>query len=92
VQLGRDVRHYKRVVMREEGCHDAVILAAKLSGVGYSVAVKRGLQLQGGAASIFRNLRHEWLAIRGEGDFEGAELIVDPHFREQFAIPHPTQQ
>lgn len=39
-----------------------------------------------------RNLRHEFLAVRGSGDYEGVEFLVEPRFREQFAIPQPTQQ
>ncbi len=80
---------YKRVVIREEECDDSVILASKLIGIGYTVSVKRGL---GASSSIFHNLKHEFLCVRGDGDYDGVEYIVDPDFQEQFQIPHPTQQ
>lgn len=28
--------------------------------------------------------------IRGSGDYEGLEFVVEPNFREQFEITHPT--
>ena len=38
-----------------------------------------------------RNLRHEFLTVRGRGvGEEAAEFIVEPRFREHFYIPHPT--
>jgi uncharacterized protein (TIGR01615 family) len=41
--------------------------------------------------SVFRALRHEFLVVRGEGSYDGAEFIVDPHFSEHFAVSHePT--
>lgn len=56
--------------------------------VGYHVTVRTAI---GGGPSCFRNLRHEFLTVlSNEGDFKDSTLIVDPLFREQFAIPQPT--
>ena len=82
-QLLRDVRTF----LHEEREPDVVLLATKLSSVGYSVAVRTAL---GGGAACFRNLRNEFLAVRGRGDYEGVEFLVEPRFRDHFLIPHPT--
>jgi uncharacterized protein (TIGR01615 family) len=59
-----------------------------LAQVGYHVTVRTAI---GGGPSCFRNLRHEFLTVlSNEGDFKDSTLIVDPLFREQFAIPQPT--
>jgi uncharacterized protein (TIGR01615 family) len=56
--------------------------------VGYHVTVRTAL---GGGPSCFRNLRHEFLTVlANEGEFKDSTLIVDPLFREQFAIPQPS--
>lgn len=88
-KLLRDVRHFKRAVLLEENEPDTILLATKLSNVGYSVVVRAAL---GGGAACFRNLRHEFLSVRGSGDYEGVEYIVEPRFREQFLISHPTEE
>jgi len=37
-------------------------------------------------------MQYEFLIVKcNRGDFEGIELFVDPYFREQFEIPHPTE-
>jgi uncharacterized protein (TIGR01615 family) len=41
-------------------------------------------------ANFFRNLRHEFLLVRGQGEYEGLEYVVDLAFRDQFEIPQPT--
>lgn len=42
--------------------------------------------------ACFRLLQYEFLVVKcTKGDFEGLELFVDPYFREQFQIPHPTE-
>lgn len=66
-----------------------MVLAAKLSSVGYYVFIRTAL---GGGAACFRNLRHEFLTVRGRGEHEGTEFIVEPSFRCQFEIPHPTEE
>uniref|UniRef100_A0A383W9P6 Uncharacterized protein n=1 Tax=Tetradesmus obliquus TaxID=3088 RepID=A0A383W9P6_TETOB len=86
VQLQRDVRRLLRVMGRES--LDVVVMASRLSLVGYHVTVRTAI---GGGPSCFRNLRHEFLTVlSNEGDFKDSTLIVDPLFREQFAIPQPT--
>ncbi|KXZ50390.1 hypothetical protein GPECTOR_16g563 [Gonium pectorale] len=84
-KLLRDVRYF----LNEECDPDVILLATKLSAVGYNVNVRTAL---GGGPSCFRNLRHEFLAVRGRGDYEGVEFIVEPRFREAFSIPHPTAE
>ncbi|GLC45620.1 hypothetical protein PLESTB_001786400 [Pleodorina starrii] len=84
-KLLRDVRYF----VNQERDPDAILLATKLSAVGYSVNVRTAL---GGGTSCFRNLRHEFLTVRGHGDFEGVEFIVEPRFREHFSISHPTEE
>eukprot|EP00882_Tetradesmus_deserticola_P000732 GHRQ01000799.1.p1 GENE.GHRQ01000799.1~~GHRQ01000799.1.p1 ORF type:complete len:347 (+),score=127.10 GHRQ01000799.1:165-1205(+) len=86
LQLQRDVRRLMRVMGREK--LDVVVMASRLSLVGYHVTVRTAI---GGGPSCFRNLRHEFLTVLAhEGDFKDSTLIVDPLFREQFAIPQPT--
>jgi len=64
---------------------DPVVLAARLAAVGYSVKVRRGLGGAvggpdggggGGGGGVFRALRHEFLVVRGEGGYAGAEFLV----------------
>jgi uncharacterized protein (TIGR01615 family) len=56
--------------------------------VGYHVTVRTAI---GGGPSCFRNLRHEFVTVlSNEGEFKDSTLIVDPLFREQFAIPQPS--
>jgi uncharacterized protein (TIGR01615 family) len=86
-RLMSDVNSFRRVLLREGSELDTVELASKLSSFGYSVSVRSAL---GGGISCFRNLRHEFLLVRGSDEFDGVEYIVDLHFKEQFEIPHPT--
>jgi hypothetical protein len=53
--------------------------------VGYSISIRTAL---GGGAGLkaFAHLSHEFLVVT-QGHGVGPELIVDPHFREQFDIP-----
>lgn len=44
----------------------------------------------GGGPACFRNLRHEFLTVLGEGDYRDVPYIVDPAFKEQFEIPSPS--
>jgi uncharacterized protein (TIGR01615 family) len=91
LQLLRDVRIMKRDVCAEEGGLDVVILATKLSSVGYKVYLRNALG--GGAGTdCFHNLRNEFLVVCGEGEEEGNLFIVEGRFREHFAIPHPTER
>lgn len=75
---------------------DSVVTAAKLCTMGHDVVLRRALPVtEGGSSSgthCFRNLRHEFLLVRGSpgSDYEGLEYVVDLRFRDQFEIPHPT--
>jgi hypothetical protein len=84
LQLLRDTVIYKARLLIEEGSCDTVTLAAKLSSVGYSVSVRH--TVAGGQMS-FKNLKHEYLLVKGEKGFEGAVFTVDAHFKERFCIP-----
>ncbi|MEW5306799.1 MAG: hypothetical protein WDW36_009237 [Sanguina aurantia] len=89
-KLLHDVIYYHAVTLREEeGDFDAVVLAAKLSSAGYHIFIRTAL---GGGTACFRNLRHEFLTVRGRGPQEGMEFIIEPSFRSQFEIPHPTAE
>ena len=37
-----------------------------------------------------RSLRHSFLVVRGRGEYEGMEFIVEPALRAHFTIPHPS--
>ncbi|PNH03227.1 hypothetical protein TSOC_010738 [Tetrabaena socialis] len=85
-KLLRDVRYFIGDDVVEP---DVVVLGAKLSSCGYGVNVRTAL---GGGSACFRNLRHEFLTVRGLGEYEGVEFIVDPSFRQHFVIHHPTEE
>ena len=89
--------------------HSTVLLASKLTNVGYNVSVRMALGPLGEKTSptsspngkdnlhrasdrsaCFRNLRHEFLLVRGQGEYEGLEYVVDLAFRDQFEIPQPS--
>eukprot|EP00983_Pelagomonas_calceolata_P069793 1150502-Pelagomonas_calceolata.AAC.10 len=77
---------------------DSIVLASRLAAVGYDVVCRRALgagQSSGPSTApgaCFRLLQYEFLVVKcTKGDFEGLELFVDPYFREQFQIPHPTE-
>lgn len=69
---------FKRAQLREEAAVDVVVLATSLSAIGYSCSVRQGM---GGGTSVFRQLRHEFIVVRGDGDYAAADFIVDPCFR-----------
>lgn len=63
----------------------------------YDVVCRRALGASAGGSTAttpgacFHLLQYEFLIVKcSRGDFAGMELYVDPHFREQFEIPHPT--
>lgn len=76
LQLLRDVRLYKKILRVEDEEFDVVSLAARLSNVGYRVAIRTAIG-GGHGTDCFHNLRHEFLVVQGEGDYEGAKLIVE---------------
>ncbi|KAG2454836.1 hypothetical protein HYH02_000668 [Chlamydomonas schloesseri] len=79
MRLLEDVRSLKRAA---GGSLDAAALAQALRGLGYeaSLACSSGSH---SAPSALR-LAHEFVVVRGCG--AGAPLIVEPSFREHFAI------
>ncbi len=62
-QLLRDITRFQKVMLREEGQVCTVVLASKLSSVGYNVSVRKALG--SGGENCFRNLRHEFVLVRG---------------------------
>ncbi|KAG2440083.1 hypothetical protein HXX76_004197 [Chlamydomonas incerta] len=79
VRLLEDVRALKRAA---GGALDAAALAQALRGLGYeaSLACSSGSH----AAPSALRLAHAFVVVRGCGT--GAPLIVEPNFREHFAI------
>ncbi|GLC45619.1 hypothetical protein PLESTM_001757100 [Pleodorina starrii] len=65
-------------------------LASGLAVQGYDVNVRR--TLGGGSSECFKTLRHEFLVVRGTGEFRGMEFIVEPSLRQHFLIPHPSPE
>ncbi|KXZ50391.1 hypothetical protein GPECTOR_16g564 [Gonium pectorale] len=86
-ELQRDVLQIYALLPVLEPESMLVVLAAQLRGRGYDVRIRVAL---GGGNECFRSLRHEFLVVRGTGEYEGMELIVEPALRAQFAIPHPS--
>ncbi|GLC45615.1 hypothetical protein PLESTM_001756700 [Pleodorina starrii] len=61
-----------------------------LAASGYLVAIRTALS--GHGADCFKSLRHEFLVVRGTGEFRGMEFIVEPSLRQHFLIPHPSPE
>jgi uncharacterized protein (TIGR01615 family) len=89
--LLRDV-HYAQACMYEDGedAGDCVVLASKLCAMGYDPIVRKAVTEGTDVFTRFRHLRHEFLLVRGEGDWEGADFIVETRLREHFTIMHPA--
>lgn len=84
LQLQRDLTF----LCTHPGTSDPVTLASHLTSAGYSASVRRAVG--GGGSSCFRNLRHEFLVVKGDGKDSRDDYVVDLRFREQFQISHPT--
>lgn len=77
-------------------------MACELLALGYMVQVRDGAQQQERGKtprSCLQNLRHRFivcLGVRSAADGEPAylpePLVVEPCFREQFTIAHPTPE
>lgn len=91
-RLLRDVRAMKRSMFYEGDEFDPVVLATKLSIVGYRVHIRSALGGNAGSTDCFFNLRNEFLVVAGEGNDAGTHFIVESRFKEHFAIPHPTER
>lgn len=92
----------------DSSCHmcseqlDIEAMACELLAMGYMVQVRDGQQQQDRSKtprSCLQNLRHRFivcLGMRSAADGEPAylpePLVVEPRFREQFIIAHPTPE
>jgi hypothetical protein len=84
----------------DEARLDVEAMACELLAMGYMVQVRDGAQQQERSKtprSCLQNLRHRYivcLGVRSCGDGEPSylpePLVVEPRFREQFTIAHPT--
>lgn len=88
-RLQRDVHLFLRVSESEDDHLDAVVLASKLSSVGYRCSLRSALG-GGAGTSCFHNLRNEFLVVQGNAGAD--DFIVELNFREHFSIPHPTER
>lgn len=84
LQLQRDLTS----LCTHPGTSDPDTLASHLTSAGYSASVRRAVG--GCGSSCFRNLRHEFLVVKGDGKDSRDDYVVDLRFREQFQISHPT--
>lgn len=85
-----------------ESSMDIEAMACELLASGYLVQVRDGAQQQERtktARSCLQNLRHRFIVCLGwrssadaEPDYLPEPVIVEPRFREQFAIAHPTAE
>ncbi|BDA42380.1 hypothetical protein COCOBI_03-2670 [Coccomyxa sp. Obi] len=66
---------------------EADAVAERLVQLGYSVTVRTALG-GGGGCECLRNLRHVFICVRMPGG--NGSVLVDPKFKEQFEIAHPT--
>lgn len=84
----------------EEARLDVEGMACELLALGYMVQVRDGAQQQERGKtprSCLQNLRHRYIvclgvrnAADGEPSYLPEPLVVEPRFREQFTIAHPT--
>eukprot|EP00877_Chromochloris_zofingiensis_P013493 jgi/Chrzof1/8398/Cz03g09060.t1 len=75
---------------RSSGAIDTAVLAHSLKQRGYAVTIRHCLG-GGDGDSCLKNLRHSFLSCC-PGNAAGCQTryIIDPHFREQFQIAHPS--
>ncbi|GFR44995.1 hypothetical protein Agub_g6304 [Astrephomene gubernaculifera] len=89
-QLCRDVQDLLTGVQGEiDTAKRLPVLLAGLARFRYDVRIRQAL---GGGNACFRSLRHEFILVRGSGEFSGMEFIVEPALRQHFAIPHPSPE
>ncbi|KAG2441480.1 hypothetical protein HXX76_003102 [Chlamydomonas incerta] len=58
------------------------------SANSFDVVIRSALSTNG--IECFKSLRHSFLVVRGRGEYEGMEFIVEPALRAHFTIPHPS--
>ncbi|KAF6260996.1 hypothetical protein COO60DRAFT_1459402 [Scenedesmus sp. NREL 46B-D3] len=85
-----------------ESSMDIEAMACELLASGYLVQVRDGAQQQERTKtmrSCLQNLRHRFVVCLGwrgsaeaEAEYLAEPLVVEPRFREQFAIAHPTAE
>lgn len=94
-RLMRDVHMMLREVCREEnGSADVVVLASKLSAIGYKVYLRSALG-GGDGISCYYNLANEFLRVSSSefcSEEEPQDFIIEVRFREHFRIPQPTSR
>lgn len=90
LRLMDDVKQMKMAVEHEEGEVDVVILATRLSTVGYRVHLRNAIG-GGNGSNCFRNLRNEFLIVEAEDVF-GEDYVVEARFKDHFTISHPTER
>jgi uncharacterized protein (TIGR01615 family) len=88
LRLMEDVKQMKMAIEHEEGEIDVVILATRLSTVGYRVHLRNAIG-GGNGSNCFRNLRNEFLIVEAEDVF-GEDYVVEARFKDHFTISHPT--
>ncbi|KAI8101153.1 hypothetical protein M9435_001261 [Picochlorum sp. BPE23] len=89
VRLMRDVRQLTQNITGNSDQLDAAHMGAALSSTGYSVCLRSAIG-GGDGTACFTHLSHEFLIL--DCDEEQEHYIVEPNFREHFAIPHPTKR
>jgi hypothetical protein len=94
--------HNSFAVALEEERLDVEAMACELLALGYMVQVRDGAQQTERSKtprSCLQNLRHRYIvclgvreAADGEASYLPEPLVVEPRFREQFSIAHPTPE
>lgn len=103
VELVQDVRALRDTCYTSDGCMDLVHLASDLGHLGYACHVQRndptkmnkleGIPACGMDTNYLEKLRHEFLVCTGRSDGSlQHHCLIDPQFRDQFAIGQPTEQ
>ncbi|GLC45617.1 hypothetical protein PLESTB_001786100 [Pleodorina starrii] len=91
-EFGRMVLHATSLAISLQGTTDPVALAPALSASGFDVVLRKAIGGASAGENVFRSLRHEFLVVRGSGEFRGMEFIVEPSLRQHFLIPHPSPE
>lgn len=89
VRLMRDVRKLAQSITGNYDQSDAAHMGAALHSIGYTVCLRSAIG-GGDGTACFTHLRNEFLIL--DCDEERAHYMVEPYFREHFAIPHPTKR
>ncbi|WPT11901.1 hypothetical protein PSENEW3n2_00005400 [Picochlorum sp. SENEW3] len=89
VRLKRDVRQLTQNITGNSDQLDAAHMGAALTSIGYSVCLRSAIG-GGDGVACFTHLSNEFLIL--DCDEEQEHYIVEPNFREHFAIPHPTKR